>query len=231
MTEIRLSNRPHTTLVLAMSADGKIADATRSPTLFGSPVDKVHLEKQIAAADGVLGGAGSLRVGGTAMRLIDPELLQQREQEGKPPQPVQIIVSRTGEIDPGLPFFRQPVPRWLLTTSAGANRWNGDRGFERILAIETPQHEIDLSSALQQMAKLGLERLAVMGGGQLVASLLAEDLIDELWLTVCPVLIGGATAPTPVDGAGFSTKLAPRLELLEVKPFANEVFLHYRLRR
>jgi 5-amino-6-(5-phosphoribosylamino)uracil reductase len=62
----------------------------------------------------------------------------------------------------------------------------------------------------------------------LVASLLAADLIDEFWLTVCPLILGGITAPTPVDGAGFSAQLAKHLELLSVETIEQEVFLHYR---
>ena len=81
------------------------------------------------------------------------------------------------------------------------------------------------------MAQLGLERIAVLGGGELVASLVAEDLIDEFWLTVCPLIIGGATAPTPVEGKGFITAVAPRLELLSVSQVEHELFLHYRLQR
>lgn len=50
---------------------------------------------------------------------------------------------------------------------------------------------------------------------------------DELWLTVCPLLLGGATAPTPVEGEGFCLALAPRLELLSVQANNQEVFLHY----
>ena len=59
-----MQNRPHTTVVLAMSVDGKIADFRRSPARFGSLVDKIHLEKQIAASDGILlGRSGVRRVG------------------------------------------------------------------------------------------------------------------------------------------------------------------------
>lgn len=165
------------------------------------------------------------------MRVTAPELIKQRQQLGKPSQPVQIVCSRTAEIDPQLRFFQQPIPRWLLTTAAGERRWHQRPGFERILVVETPEKEIDLPAALQQLAASGLQRLAVLGGGELIASLLKYDLIDELWLTVCPLIIGGSSAPTPTDGVGFLIGSAPRLELLEVKPVGGEVFLHYRLQR
>ncbi len=221
--------RPAITVVLAMSADGKIADAKRSPMLFGSPADKAHLEQQVALADGVLFGAGTLRAGGTAMRITNPDLIQQREQEGKPPQPVQIVCSGSAQFDPQLRFFQQPIPRWLLTTQKGAESWKNQHHFEQILALETPEQEIDWATALEEFAAFGLQRLAVLGGGQLVSALLAANLIDEFWLTVCPLIIGGSNAPTPVDGLGFLTASAPRLELLEVQPLGQEVFLHYRL--
>lgn len=225
------ATRPHTTVVLAMSADGKIASDRAAPARFSSPKDKAHLEKRIAQADGVLFGAGTLRAYGTTLGVSDQLLLQQRDQLGKPPQPVQIVCSARAEIDPQLRFFRQPLPRWLLTTSVGANRWHGNPGFERILAVEMTQEGIDWPDAFRQLAALGLERLAVLGGGKLVASLLAADLIDELSLTICPLILGGATAPTPVEGAGFLPSLAPRLELLSIEVMAGEVFLHYRLQR
>jgi 5-amino-6-(5-phosphoribosylamino)uracil reductase len=231
MAEYR-KNRPHTTVVLAMSADGKIADVKRSPARFSSPADKVHLEKQIADSDAVLFGAGTLRSYSTTLGVSNPQLLQQRYQQKLPPQPIQIVASLQADIDPQLRFFRQPVPRWLLTTTAGAKRWEGCPEFEQILVCETPDSSgIDWTAALQQLATLGLKRLAVLGGGQLVASMLAADLIDEFWLTVCPLILGGATAPTPVEGTGFCSALAPRLELLSVQAIEQEVFLHYRRQR
>jgi len=224
-------DRPTTTVVLAMSVDGKIADTSRAAARFGSAHDKAHLEQQVAQADGVLLGAGTLRAYGTTLRVVRPGLLEQRQQQGKPLQPVQIVCSRSATIDPQFPFFRQPVPRWLLTTTAGAQQWQEGEDFERILAVETATGKIDWQAAFQQLWTLGLKNLAVLGGGTLVASLLEADLVDELWLTVCPLLLGGATAPTPIDGAGLMTALASRLQLLEARTIDDEVFLHYQVRK
>jgi len=218
------------TLVLAMSADGKIADGQRSPARFGSPADRVHLERRIAEADGVLFGAGTVRAYGTTLPIRDPALVQHRQQQQRPPQPVHLVCSRSGQLDPTLRFFQQPVPRWLLTTDAGAAPWQDQAAFERILTVPERADGVDWAIALPQLHDAGLHRLVVGGGGELVASLLAMEAIDEVWLTVCPLLLGGATAPSPVDGAGFPADLAPRLELLSSEAIGHEVFLHYRLR-
>ena len=270
-------DRPLATVILAISADGKIADAVRSPARFGSANDKAHLEQQVAASDAVLFGNGTLQAYGTTMRVISPELLKQRELQGKPPQPVQIVCSRSVQFDPNLRFFQQPVPRWLLTgqdtretplpspyptkdskfdRTSGTILKNGQDArstteefscgtgilpihkkliengatsqFDRIIYAKTAGEEIDWIDAFQQLASFGIKRLAILGGGKLVASVLAAGLVDELWLTVCPLILGGADAPTPVEGKGFLADLAPKLELLAVKQVGQEVFLHYR---
>lgn len=226
-----VQHRPHTTVVLAMSADGKITDFQRSPARFGSNTDRTHLEQQIAAADAVLLGAGTLRAYGTTMTISQPTLLKHRQQEGKPTQPIHIVTTHSGQINPEIRFFQQSIKRWLLTTTTGAQFWQDKPDFDQILVFTTPTEKIDLTAALRQLASLHITRLAVLGGGALVASMLESDLIDELWLTICPLILGGQTAPTPVDGQGFMSKLAPRLQLLEVKTIDQEVFLHYRLQR
>ncbi|MEG4941969.1 dihydrofolate reductase family protein [Microcoleus sp. F4-D5] len=270
-------DRPHATVILAISADGKIADAVRSPARFGSANDKAHLEHQVSASDAVLFGNGTLQAYGTTMRVISPELLKQRELQGKPPQPVQIVCSRSRKFDPNLRFFQQPVPRWLLTgqdskempmpspyptkdskfdRTSGTILNNGQDAreardelfcgtgispvrkrliengatslFDRIIYAKTAGGEIDWIDAFQQLANFDIKRLAILGGGKLVASVVAAGLVDELWLTVCPLILGGAGAPTPVEGEGFLAHLAPKLELLAVKQVGQEVFLHYR---
>lgn len=93
--------RPFTTVVLAMSADGKITDILQSPARFGSAADRSHLETQIAQADGVLFGAQTLRAYGSTLKITSSDLLQQRQQQDIPPQPIHIVCSRTAQFDPG----------------------------------------------------------------------------------------------------------------------------------
>lgn len=135
----------HTTVILAMSADGKITDSALTAARFGSANDKAHLEQQVANSDAVLFGNGTLRAYGTTMRVISPDLLKQRELAGKPPQPVQIVCSRSREFDPNLRFFQQPVPRWLLTggdgdVSNGLEARSTKNGFSCGVGI-LPAHE------------------------------------------------------------------------------------------
>lgn len=226
-----------------MSADGKIANSSRSPARFGSARDQAHLETQIAMADGVLFGAGTLRAYGTTMQIKQPALLDRRVALGKPPQPVHIVASRRGDFDPNLRFFSQPVPRWLITTTDPGLTSTLALPFEKI--ILAPQKEANIDShlnssldsqatvgaidwlqAFAELATLGIKKLVVSGGGELVAALVALDLVDELWLTVCPVILGGREAPSPVAGSGLPEQR--QLQLITAEVVGAEVFLHYR---
>ena len=229
-----MNNRPKTTVVLAMTADGKIADRQQSPARFGTIADKIHLETQVSLVDGVIFGAGTLRAYGTTLSITTPQLLKERIERAQQPQPIQILVSATGKIDSRLRFFKQPVPRWLLTTNLGAKDWLEGNEFAKVIIADTGQidsrqgmDKINWLKTLELLDQLGLKKLAILGGGELVASLLAFNLIDELWLTVCPVIFGGKDAPTPVEGIGFLQSQSKKLQLLEIKQIDSEIFLHY----
>jgi 5-amino-6-(5-phosphoribosylamino)uracil reductase len=206
-------------LVLAMTADGKIANGDRSAAKFSSPQDFRHLEEQVAQADAVLIGAGTLRIHGTTMRIIDPELIQSRIQRGQSPQPIQIVCSRSGDLNPDLKFFRQPVPRWLLNTAV-----NEDQRFDRVLQISNGQ-DIDWQQAWVELAGLGIDRLCILGGSEIATALWEQDLIDEFHLTICPWILSNVAAPTPCDGKGL--KMPHQLELINHQVIGQEIFLHY----
>ena len=216
-----------------MSADGKISDAQRTAARFPSSADQHHLEQRLAIADATLFGASTLRAYGTTALVKTPELLAQRHQRAQSPQPIHIVCSRSGQLDTNIRFFHQPVSRWLLTTVDGAANWTETAPFERIwiAPTATENKQFDWKQILTKLKTLGIDRLMVMGGGQLVARLMEADLIDDLWLTICPLIIGGKNSPTPCDGDGFALANAPKFTLISQHTIDNEVFLNYRRQR
>jgi 5-amino-6-(5-phosphoribosylamino)uracil reductase len=218
-------NHPHTTVILAMSADGKIADAYQSAARFASATDKMRLEKHLSRMDAALFGANTLRAYHTSLAIRHPDFLAYRQQQGLSPQPIQIVCSSSGRLDPTMKFFQQPFLRWLITQSDKVAAWENRGLFERILVCG------DWQSIFRQFTALGIKKLAILGGGELIASLLTEDLIDEIYLTICPLLLGGNKSATPLGGTGFLADYAKKLQLLSVETIEQEIFLHYRLER
>ncbi len=217
----------HTTAILAMSADGKLTDYSKAPSSFVSKDDQDHLEQQVALADAVLFGAGTLRAYGTTMTVRSPHLIQERLDRNQPEQPLQIVCSQSADLDSSYPFFSQVTPRGLLTDAAGAEKWSDRPEFDLVLAAAGPV--FDWRVIFEELEQLGIQKVALLGGGQLAGSIFSAGLVNELWLTVCPLILGNASAPTPVAGEGFLIQHAPKLQLIDSVSVNDEVYLHYRV--
>ena len=93
--------------------------------------------------------------------------------------------------------------------------------------------EIDFDFALRWLReKWKVKRLLCEGGGEINGALLEARLVDEVHVTLCPVIFGGRNAPTMADGNGFA-KLADaaQLRLKSGKRVGDELFLVYRVLR
>ncbi|WP_371734164.1 RibD family protein [Synechococcus sp. CCY 9618] len=181
---------PQLRLVLAVSLDGRLAPAEGGRFQMGGAGDRRVLEEAMAWADAALVGAETLRGDGSTCLIHGPDLLEQRRQAGRSPQPIAIAVSRSGRLPADLPFFDQPLERWLLQASP-VSPGAAPAGFHRRLPLES-WHE-----ALAVLGALGQRRLVVLGGARLAEALAAEDLLDELQLTLCPRLLGGVHSWLP----------------------------------
>jgi 5-amino-6-(5-phosphoribosylamino)uracil reductase len=186
---------PQLRLVLAVSLDGRLAPAEGGAAQLGGSGDRRVLEESLAWADGCLMGAETLRLHGSTCLIRAPDLLEQRHGAGYPPQPVALVMSRSGQIPGQLPFFQQPIERWLVAPVSAAPFPGQAPGFQRHLPLE-PWPRL-----LSRLAAEGLKRLLVLGGAHLAASLLREALIDELQLTLCPQLLGGPHSWLPLQEA------------------------------
>ena len=83
---------------------------------------------------------------------------------------------------------------------------------------------------VQVMYKLKIRSLLLEGGGNLNFSMLNLDLVDEIYLTLCPYVIGGLMSPTIFDGDGFPKELVKRVHLESTRVGSQgELFLKYKV--
>ena len=224
--------RPYVTLNVAESADGKIAPIDRGKISFGSGEDRAQMEVLRAEADGVLIGAGTLVAEDPPLVIRDPALRERRVAAKGAPNPRNIVVcSNLPENLAAMNFFQSPETEKLVFTTeqTPADRREIAARYARVEVIPLDQSgRVDLLKVLHALPALGVTRLLLEGGGELNFSMIQAGLIDEIYLTICPFIFGGRTAPTAFDGAGFTRDHVRKLALKSHRLSASgEMFLHY----
>ena len=218
-----------TTVVLAMTADGKISPVDPNVPGYSDADDQAHLEYQFSLADLVLVGAGTIRAEGVTFTIRNPELLAARKVRGQPPQPITCVVSGSLDLSLDLPFLTQDIERWIFTTRTGLERNSDATALQKLAElIDLGNTDLDWERAYTLMAERGIHKIVALGGGSLTASLAQAGRIDDWWLTIWPVMYGGKHALSPVEGEGFVANAIPHLQLVETRQIGSELFLHYR---
>lgn len=205
----------------AISLDGRINTVEGKFTLFGSAVDHQKMQHIRRLADAVL-------VGGQTFRNWPyPSISDQSDQQ----EPIwNVVVSRSADI-PILPeFVNEPMIRKLILLDRQAQRPVFPAGIE-VEIYQGSQPQAPISWMLDCLAKRGVRTLLVEAGGELLAQLVAADALDELYVTLCPLLVGGKTTPGLLGGPGFAWPALPRLTLVSSEQVGDELFLHYRVNR
>jgi 5-amino-6-(5-phosphoribosylamino)uracil reductase len=220
-----------TTVVLGMTADGKISATDPRAPRTTDAADQAHLEYQVSLADLILVGAGTIRAEGNTFTIRNPELLAARAVRGQSPQPITCVVSRSLELSVDLPFFSQDVERWIFTTRTSMKRNQQPTLSNLAKLVDLGDTDLNWDQAYDFLEKQGICKVVALGGGDLTATLLEAGRIDDLWLTVWPMLYGGRNAPSPVEGEGFIPSKAPSLQLIESRQIGSELFLHYQVLR
>ncbi len=225
---MKSDRRPYILLNYALSLDGKLSTEQRDPVRFTSRIDRGLMDEIRADADAVLIGAGTLRAEDPPVRIKAARRRDERRRKGKPPHPVSVILSRSMQLPrTGRYWEDDQVERIIATTQQAKD--------EQVLAfqdsaevIRAGRTSVDLHEFCRMLADRGIGRLLVEGGGEVNMAFWEAGLVDEVYLTLCPVVIGGSTAPTAADGRGFAIDGLRNLRLVETRRVGQELFLRYR---
>jgi 2,5-diamino-6-(ribosylamino)-4(3H)-pyrimidinone 5'-phosphate reductase len=221
--------KPHVSINMAMSADGKISTRRRETFSLGSNEDRFLMDVLRARCDAVVIGAQTLSLDGWAVRVRDTSVRQKRIAKGKPPHPLNVVVSSGLDLPVRAQFFTFADTDKLVVTTKKAPPAKIKK-FERVSeVVVVPRMRVKPSDVLAILARRGIKKVLVEGGGTLNYSFFRDNLVDELYVTVTPRILGGSDAPTPVDGKGFLADSHVHLELVSSRRRGSEVFLRYRV--
>jgi 5-amino-6-(5-phosphoribosylamino)uracil reductase len=224
--------RPLVSLNMAESADGKIAPVDGGKVNFGSAEDRAQMEALRFEADAVLIGGGTLLAEDPPLLIRDPAVRAARQAAKGSPHPINMTVCSS--LPDGLAemaFFTHPETAKVVFTTERTppEILAAAGGLARIEVVPfDPAGRVDVVEVVRRMPSLGVRHLLLEGGGELNFSMLAADLVDEVYLTICPFLFGGRAAPTPIDGVGFPRAHVRKLVLKAHRAGTHgELFLHY----
>lgn len=222
---------PFVSMNMAMTADGKIATANRAVGSFGSKLDHARLYELRAFADAVMCGAGTVNAQDVEMNSGDAVHRRIRRRRGLAEENLRVVVTGSARLNPSARLFHSAGGRIILLTSRHAPE--SRVSVLRQLGVEvhrSGETGVDLARALSWLRREHrVARLHCEGGGELNAALFGAGLVDELHLTVCPVLFGGRLSPTIAEGApAVSLGDAFAMNLVSARQSGSELFLTYR---
>jgi riboflavin-specific deaminase-like protein len=214
--------RPQVILNMISTADGRATLNGRSGTLSSS-ADRVLFHGLRSAVDAVLVGAGTVRAEHYGRIIPDATSRERRRRRGLSDEPLACIVSNRVELEQDIPLLREPSARIVILTGSDASLPANAAQVEYIRTGHAGRFE--LPDAVAELGKrYGVQRVLCEGGPHLAWQLLAAGLLDELFLTVAPLLAGGEALRIL---AGDELVPPRQLELLGVLSGGSELFLRY----
>jgi riboflavin biosynthesis pyrimidine reductase len=193
-------DRPFIAVNMVSTADGKATLAGRTAPM-SAPVDRELFHHLRTQADGILVGAGTVRIERYGRVTKTAELQAKREREGLRADALAVIVTRSGDLPEDLPVLAQ--------------------------APESVRLIPDLAVGLAELRAEGVRSLLCEGGPHLNSTLFGEGLVDELFLTIAPTIAGAGESLTIVEGQALPE--AVEVELVTVHEADGHLFMRYRV--
>ena len=213
------TGRPYVSLKMAMTLDGRIADAHgRSRWITGEKARQlVHAWRR--RSDAVM-------VGRRTAQLDDPSLLATGTGAGAAAW--RVIVDTAGKLPLTAKVLNdENAERTLIATTTQCSELKRRRYEAKgatVWALPTARGRVSVRSLLRRLGNMGLLRVLCEGGGALAFELARSDVIDEYLFFVAPILLGDRAVPV-VRGDGWRLTVAPRLRFVECRAVGEDRLL------
>lgn len=219
-THHRRTGWPLITHKVAMTLDGKIAAVGGDSRWVTGPQARRAVHGARRLADAVVVGVGTV--------LRDDPSLDVRLPGASPGDDPAVVV-----VDSCLrtPVDARVVRPGTVLATVGGRCAEGERSAWHARGVDVWElpadgdDRVDLRALRDRMASCGWCDVLLEAGGVLAESFHASGLVDRMWVFVAPKVIGGAAAPTPLDGPGLSRSIAEarRLTNVRVRRYGDDI--------
>jgi riboflavin biosynthesis pyrimidine reductase len=218
--------RPAVRLNMIVSVDGGTSWNGVSGAL-GGPADKALFSVLRSLADVVLVASATMQGEHYGPALLPAPVQDARRERGQTPVPPIAVVTRTCQFDWGTPFFAAATERPIVVTVSSSSEEDRSRAAEVAEVIVAGEHDVDLDRAVRALGASGAQSVLAEGGPTLNGQLARAGLLDELCVTLAPLLASG-DAKRLIAGSTLDA-----LEPLDLRSICEEddyLFLRYRPR-
>lgn len=179
-------------------------------------------------SDVILVGARTVRLDNPRLLVRDRDRQRRRTAAGLGDSPWKATVTATGDLDPRAAFFAEGETVKLVYCPRGEARRIHRRLGEAAEVVPLGE-TVRMCDLLEELGARGARRVMVEGGGKTLTQFLADDLVDELHLTVAPLFVGDRRAPRFVGDGDFPWTAENRARLVDAHPVGDVVLLRYAL--
>lgn len=226
LTFLHPTHRPFIACNMVTSLDGKVTADGTQPSSLGSSFDLKTMGIIRSHFDAILTGGNTIRLHPYYLG-VPAKLEGVRQRKGLEAQPLTVLLSRSGNLDPANRLFAQaPRPPVILTSAAGAQNLAATIQNQSSVEIMADTNPKAVATLLQE--KYGVKRLLVEGGPSVNYQFMQTKLLDELFLTLHPSLIGKRTDLGLSAGDHVLDK-ANSIKLISANRQDDELFLRYRI--
>ncbi|MEV0229435.1 pyrimidine reductase family protein [Nonomuraea sp. NPDC050786] len=184
-------DRPWLRLNMVASADGAAWLKGRSGGL-SSGGDKRIFQILRGLADVIVAGAATVRKEGYGP--VEPRDAWTGIRAGRPEVPPIAVISRSLDFDLDGELFTDAPSRTIVITCEAAPRERRKAAAQGSDVVVAGEEGVDMRRAVAALHERGLTRILCEGGPRINAQLSADDLVDELCLSISPLLVGGGAA-------------------------------------
>ncbi|HEY3268244.1 MAG TPA: bifunctional diaminohydroxyphosphoribosylaminopyrimidine deaminase/5-amino-6-(5-phosphoribosylamino)uracil reductase RibD [Armatimonadota bacterium] len=195
------TGRPYVVLKAAMTLDGKIASASGESKWITGPVARARVHRMRARL-------GAVMVGSRTALADDPELTV-RVANGRYPQPTRIVADSRLRLPLSSRLVQSAArARLIVAASPEADPARAEALVAAgavVLSVPAQDGKPDFAILMEELGKRGVTGILLEGGGEIAFSALESGCVNEVMYFVAPKLLGGASAPTPLGGAGYAS--------------------------